>query len=483
MEGVAEVMQPTTRDAYELFARGNAALARVEHNGIAVDEAKLRSRIDDAKTQIKTMTEELKKDRVWETWRKRFGHKTRITSYQQLGEVVFGILKYPSVGTTATGKYKTDESSFEHVDLPFVKGYFEMQKIQKAVGLMQDYLGEVVDGFIHPFFNLTGNDEQNGGAVTFRGSSNGPNFQNIPNRLPKIARMIRECFVPRPGRYLIEADFGALEFCGAACFWKDPGMVAYASDPKLDIHRDMAAQCFACEVSQVHKQMRQVAKNKFVFPLLYGSYYPNIAPNLWEDMQKFGLTLVDGTKVEKHLRRKGVKKLGLCDHKQEPAPGTFESHIKGVEGWFNREFPTWSRRKEEWWGDYKRTGFFDLMTGFRVRGDYSRNFLFNCPIQGPMFHCLLWCLIELQDWLDRKGMEALIVGQIHDCILVDCPERELQRVLKKLTRLMTRDIREAWDWIIVPLKAEVDVVAPGETWYDKKPWAPDESGVWAPKGA
>jgi DNA polymerase-1 len=339
--------------------------------------------------------------------------------------------------------------TLESLDVPFVKDYLSIEKLKK---LQSTYLKgikrEVVDGFLHPFFDLHL-------ARSHRPSSSRPNFQNIPIRDPLIGKLIRSCFIPRKDHVLVEIDYSALEFKIAACFWRDDSMVAYASDPNLDIHRDMASECYRLDVDNVLSTARFFAKNQFVFPILYGSYYGNCAKNLWKESK--GLSCQDGMPLQEHL-----SDMGMARYQD------FEEHIQNVEREFNVRFPTWSSRKEQWRRDYVRDGYFDLMTGFRCSGVYSINQLMNTPIQGPAFHCLLWCLIELVKWMIKKKMKSKVIGQIHDSIIADVHRSELDDFIQKARELMTRDIRRVWDWIIVPL--DVDVETSETNWFEMHNW-------------
>ena len=110
----------------------------------------------------------------------------------------------------------------------------------------------------------------------------------------------------------------------------------------------------------------------------------------------------------------------------------------------------------------------------------TKNFCLNAPVQGAAFHCLLWSLIRLQKILRKRGLKALIIGQIHDSLLLDCPAEEIQEVLTLAKRVMTQDIRKFWSWIVVPLEAECMVSPKGESWYAKELWL-ERDGVWGPK--
>ncbi len=301
--------------------------------------------------------------------------------------------------------------------------------------------------------------------------------------------MIRCCFVPREGRCFAEIDFGSHEFNIAAAVWNDPKMIEYASDPTKDVHQDMAAKVFCIPNEEVTKEQRYLAKSQIVFPKLYGSYYIKMAIRIGEDaVGSFSgwkghpskLFTKSGRPVKKCWREAGIFKRGACVQNEPPESGSLEKHIKGIEDWFDSEFSTFSTRKNELWRRYKERGWFDYVTGFRISGIYSRNFFLNARIQGPAFHVLLESMVRISKEFKRRKMKAIIVGTIHDCLLVDCPMNELQDVLNIVQRVMTKDVPRDWDWITVPLKSEVDVAVPGTTWWEKKPWS-CEGGTWKPK--
>jgi hypothetical protein len=324
-----------------------------------------------------------------------------------------------------------------------------------------EYLENAVDVYdieVEDHHNFIANE------ICVHNSSSEPNFQNQPVRDKRQAKLIRRAYIPRDGHVLVETDYAALEFRGAANFWKDPAMVTYASDPKLDIHRDMAGECFLLPVDNVSKDCRAFAKNQFVFPELYGSYYVSMAAGLWTSISRAGLKTKDGVGIYEHLRTKGIR-----------TAKEFEGHIKRVEQKFNERFAHWSRAKDRWWQKYLERGWFPLATGFVCPGIFSYNNLMNTPIQGPSFHCLLWSVIQVNAWLKKNKMRSKIVGQIHDSILADVYEPELQDYLNYVREVMTVKVREHWDWIITPLDVEVDVS--DRSWFDKSPWK-EENGLW-----
>lgn len=444
-------MKPSTPDAFKLLMEGADAFADVEQNGMKIDVEYLDRILNDTEKKIRQLEVSLRSDEVFDTWQRHFGEKADLGSRTQLGTVIFDLLKVPCVRRTKTGRPATDAEAFEDVDYPFVKRYVDCEKLKKARGTFLMGIKNEVDseGFLHPFLNLHL-------ASTYRSSSDSPNLQNQPIRDPRQAKLIRRSFIPRSDDHvLLETDYSALEFRGAANFWHDPAMVSYASDPALDIHRDMAAECFNLTKDQVSKPARSTAKNAFVFPVLYGSTYRNCSKNLWSQIHRQELSTAAGVGLYEHLRSKGI-------HDQK----AFELHIKGVEDRFNKRFPHWSSEKDVWWDLYLKRGWFPLSTGFVCHGVFSYNNLMNTPIQGPSFHCLLWSLIQINKWLKKYKMRSKIIVQIHDSILMDVHRKELDDVLIKVEEVMTRDVRKHWDWIVTPLAVETEW---SETnWFEKK---------------
>lgn len=470
-------MTPISPDSFRLLLEGSLSLARMEHNGIRVDTDYLEKSMVRIDRKVSRLQEEMREDEVYKVWKGRFREKTLLSSPQQLATILYEELNYPCKHRTKPskshpdGQPKVDADTLSEIDLPFLRLLSRVEKYKDAKGtFLKGIQRELVDGFIHPMFSLHL-------AKTFRSSSQLINFQNLPIRDPEIGKIIRQCFIPRKGRQLVEVDFGALEFRIAAAVWKDQKMMEYASNPKLDIHRDMAAKIFKCKKELVTKEMRYLGKNGFVFPRLYGSYYIQIARNIWEAMVKQDLKMTNGESVKSHLSDKGIVELGLLDSKISPREGTFEGHMKKVETRFDEDFPTLAKGKEDWIRQTKEEGGFTTVTGFQMKGIMSNNLILNGKIQGPAFHIALESCIRHQMVLDRLKMKSLQVAEIHDCILLDCPEREVSDVLSNLKEIMTIKIPKDWKWLIVPLIVESDVTSLEGTWHDKKPVV-ESNGIW-----
>lgn len=471
----------TLKNAMDLFLEGSLVFARMEHNGLKIDENYMDGAVAKLSRKIKRLEEKLRSDDVFKTWRKRFGEKTKLGSRTQLATVLFDVMKLPSPGyTDATDgddyegerHHRTNRVALERMNLEFVKRYIRWDKADDLRSKINGVCKEIVDGYLHPDFMLQF-------ARSFRGSSAHPNFQSIHNRDKEAAEIIRKGFVPRPGNVLIENDFAAHEFKVAASRWNDPEMIRYASDKTKDIHRDSAADLFLCKPEQVSKSMRQEAKSLFVFATIYGSFYILSAGRLWNLIQNGNVTLADGTRLDDWIHGKGIREVGDLDTKRKPRKGTYEEHVKACEDRFFGRFSVFAEQRRVQYQEYLKTGKFTYLTGFEVNGVYSRNAFYNYGIQGPAFHCLLWVAIRVQKILDKKGMKSLLVGQIHDCLLCDVPIVEIQDYLNIVKQTVEVDLPKAWSWIRAPLEIEAEVA--DTNWFNKKQWV-EKSGVWGSKG-
>lgn len=459
-------MKADSKQAYNLIHKGAQALSIVEGNGIRVDTEYLTNTIKEINKKISRIESGLKKSRIWTAWKQRFGKDASLGSGEQLAYLLvsdFGkTLPETEKSTPKKIRYASSGSALLSTGLKFCTKYVELEKLKQTVNTFLSGIQREVDpnGFLHPFFNLHT-------AKTFRSSSDNPNFQNLPIRDPVQGALVRKCFIPRPGRVLVEIDYGGIEVCIAACYHKDPVMLEYIKNPEKDMHRDMAAQSFLCDTAQVSKMMRYAGKNMFVFPQFYGDYYGNNASAMWEYIQSYDLKLEGcSTSVLSHLAKQGIDRLGSTN---DTATGSFMGHMQSVEkDFWERRFPVYNNWKKSWWDSYKRNGSFRTLTGFYLDGLMGKNDAINYPVQGSAFHCLLWSLIRIQAILSKRKMKTLIVGQIHDSIVADVPATELYSYLKLAKHVMTVQLLKKWPWIIVPLTIEAEVTPKNGSWNEKK---------------
>lgn len=489
-------MSLSVADAYKFFHQTTKTFSRVESNGVKIDLAYLDRAIKETEAGIKAGEAKIKAEPEWEVWRRRF-KDANLQSTEQLAAVVYGELGYKAPGFTATGRFKADEAALEKIPRPFIKEYFRVKKLRKALGTyLKGIQREVTEkGLLHTSLNLAGgmSDDQKGGASSYRSSSSNPNLHNVPIRNPVMNKLIRQAFISRfRGGLLGELDFGQVEVRIAGVVTKDPKLRAYLNG-QGDMHFDTATEIFLIDPDQVVKKgTRDVSKNMMVFPMFYGSVYFQCAPAIWDAMDRRDLRVgVNGVPgpvtIKEHLAKKGITELGNCSpeyiKQHGTQPGTFVHHLKQVENiMWHKRFTGYTAWKKKVYQQYLETGEVHLPTGFVCRGVYRRNQVLNLPIQGPAFHLLALAMNLLQSEIDRLKLKSVLALQIHDCMLPDMIPDEVQQILDLAHEIMTVRTRQVWDWIDVPLEAEFDLVPPGRSWYDKKLWV-NRDGVWGPADA
>jgi DNA polymerase I-like protein with 3'-5' exonuclease and polymerase domains len=479
----------TTQSAYQLLHDGSLALAEIEAAGVRIDRGRLEETSKRIDADVADLERKMRSDKVWAVWKKAYGDGAKFDSRDQLADIIFNRLGYESKEMTTKGRRpKANKEALEVIDLDFVIDYLRTASLKKAKSTYLDGIRrEMVehDGlwFIHPGFNLNT-------TATFRSSSDGPNWQNNPVRNPEMAEAIRRVVVPRPGCDFAEPDFSQVEVRMATVYSGDPVLLADATDPDKDTHRDVAASLFRLDAGQVPKKtLRHVAKNRFVFPQFYGSSYFNCAKNIWQAITHQKMRVGkdgDGDLAVDHLRKKGVTHLGECDPEAlrrsgGPAPDSFVAVCKEVQDKYWRERHVHTAWRQRTYERYCRTGRLRMKTGLVSRDNLSRNQVYDYQIQCDAFMGMLWSLTRLLKLIRKYRMKTKIVGEIHDSHQDDIPRRERDDFLNLTIDVMTRQLPKAWPWINVPLAVEVEVSPEGTSWYDKKQWIPDSHGHWSPK--
>lgn len=454
---------PNTLEAYKLLHEGTLALCHAEQAGLRIDMDYVEKKSKHLTRQIDRIENNFKESQFFKDWQRSSKVKVNIGSGPQLGKYLYEVKGIKPSKETEKGSGSTDDKALKQLNIPELNDLLEAKKLKK---LRDTYLigftREQVDGYIHPFFNLNL-------AQTFRSSSDSPNFQNLPKRDKEAMKIVRSAIYARPGHGLMEADFSGIEVRSNACINQDTNLIKYILDPTSDMHRDMAQQIFKVEDfnKQIpgHAVLRQAAKNAFVFPEFYGSWYKNCAEGLvctWGELPKtkwkkgMGIPLGKAT-LSDHLIAEGL-----------PSYEQFTDHLKGIEDdfWHNRfkEYDAW---KERWWRQYQKKGYFDLPTGFRCVGLMDRKQVCNYPGQGSAFHCLLWSFAQLDKVRIEEGWNTKLVGQIHDSIVLDYHPAELEHVKETIHRILTKELPEAFKWIIVPMEIEIEVNGVDKSWADK----------------
>lgn len=280
-------------------------------------------------------------------------------------------------------------------------------------------------------------------------NSSDPNFQNVPKRDKEGSKIIRSLLFPHKGQKLAEYDFKAVEVGTGACYHKDPTMISYIENPKNDMHRDTGIELFMYEdnVQDFSKFDRQIAKNRFVFPEFYGSYFEQTAPDLWTYCSK---------EARANLRRNGVRNLK-----------DFTEHVREVEDIFwNERFPVYTAWKKDLYKFYLKHGYVDSLTGFRYYGPMTKNEVLNTAIQGSAHHILLYLFNRLSDAIERKKLKTKMIGQIHDSAIPSVQPEEEPYIDKLVWYYGTQKVREDFDWIIVPLQIEKSAAPVDRPWSE-----------------
>lgn len=454
---------PNTLKAYELFHEGTFALFRAEQAGLRIDLDYVEKKSKHLDRQINRLEQKLKDSQFFKDWQKSTKTKINLNSGKQLGKFLYEVKGLKPPKETKGGDGSTDDKALKQLNIPELDDFLEIKKLKK---LRDTYLlgftREQIDGYIHPFFNLNL-------AQTFRSSSDSPNFQNLPKRDEEAMKIVRSAICARPGHQLMEADFSGIEVRSNACINKDRNLIKYVCDPSTDMHRDMAMQIFKIKKfnkkTDGHSALRQAAKNAFVFPEFYGSWYKNCADGLactWGGLPKTkwkaGMGIeYDGKYLSDHLINNKIDSYSQ-----------FTEHLKEVEWdfWHNR-FPEYDAWKERWWRQYQKTGYFDIPTGFRCAGLMDRKQVCNYPGQGSAFHCLLWSLIQLDKIQIAEKWDTRIVGQIHDSIVLDVNPDEKEYVKETIHSILTKELPMAFKWIIVPMEIEITEFSVDGSWADK----------------
>ena len=454
-------INPRTIEAYKLLHDGTLALARAERQGIRVDLDYVNEKKEYLIKKMNRFEQKFRSSDFHKHWKSSVKSKTpNINSDSQLANFLYNIKKLTPYKTTKSGQGSTDEESLKQLNIPELNLLLKKKKLKGILDKLEGFEKEATNGYMHPFFNLNT-------VITYRSSSDSPNFQNIHKRDKEANKICRGALFPRPGHQLFSADFSGIEVRIAACYHQDSNMINYIKDPTSDMHGDMAKQIFIIDDfnKKIHSQLRQAAKNGFVFPQFYGDYYKNNAIGICNDWIKLpqsrwkkgmGIEL-DSHCISDHLISKGIASFDK-----------FVNHIKEIEyDFWNNRFFEYQKWKTRWWESYKKYGYIDMKTGFRCSGGMSRNDCVNYPIQGTAFHCLLWCFIELDRISMQENWDTKLIGQIHDDIVMDVNPDELEHVTKTIKRVTCEDLPKHWDWINIPLDIEMELCPIDGSWADK----------------
>ena len=350
------------------------------------------------------------------------GEEFNINSTQQLGRILFDQLGLPPVKKTKTG-YSTNADVLDKLrgSHPIIQEILDYRQLTKLKSTYVDGLGKVIgpDGRIHTCF-------QNTVTATGRLSSTEPNLQNIPIRT-ELGAQLRKMFVAPAGRVLVDADYSQIELRLLACMAGDQAMIDGFNSGE-DIHRITASQVFGVPQSEVTPQMRRSAK-AVNFGIVYG-----ISP--FSLSQDIGVTVAQAKEyMEKYFQHySGVR-----------------SYMDGVVARAKADgYVTTLFARRRWVPELKSSNFNTRSFGERVA--------LNAPIQGTAADIIKVAMIRVRDRLLAEGLKGRLVLQVHDELIVECPEEEAEAV-----RRLVKEEMEAVISLPVPLVADT---AAGRSWAD-----------------
>jgi len=394
-------------------------LARMEIAGVAIDQSALSELSTAFGAEITRLEREA--ERV-------VGHVVALGSPKQLGELLFVELSLPKGKKTKTGAWSTDASVLEEIqgEHPIVGIAMEWRTVSKLQSTYVEALPKLVeaDGRVHTTF-------QQAVAATGRLSSTDPNLQNIPIRTA-LGRKIRNTFIAEKGNTLVAADYSQIELRILAHVTRDEHLIA-AFAAGEDIHRATAARVLGKPAADVDADERAMAK-MVNFGIAYG-------------MGDFGLATRAG------ISRDAAKSFIAGYFERYPGIRRYIDTIK-EEARTNGSVTTQLGR---------RRPIPELRAGNPALRAAGERAAINHPIQGTAADVIKIAMIRLSPRLAEAGLKARLVLQVHDELLLEVPNGEVDRLAPLLVETMEGALA-----LDVPLTVEVKS---GPRWDEMKPWS------------
>ena len=391
-------------------------LGDMEYVGIHVDENTLNElgvlfndRIGELETKIYEIS----------------GEKFNINSPKQLGVVLFEKLELPVIKKTKTG-YSTNAEVLEklrdkHEIIDMITDYRTVVKLKSTYVEGIKNLINPLDGRIHSSFNQAI-------ATTGRISSTDPNMQNIPVRT-ELGRQLRRVFVAGKGSKLVDADYSQVELRVLAHMSGDEDMVD-AFESGMDIHRKTASQVFNVDFEDVTSELRSAAK-AVNFGIIYGKSDFGLAKDL-------DISLVKAKEYIENYFARFPKIKGFMDFIVEDAE--------------EKGYSTTMFGRRRYIPEIKSSNFIEKNRGKRAA--------MNAPIQGSAADIIKIAMVNVHNRLGEEGLKSRLILQVHDELIVEAIESEVDRV----SDLLKEEMENA-----VNLKVSLDVdLNVGDSWYETK---------------
>jgi len=388
-------------------------LQKIERNGVLIDSALLEVQSSELGARMQELEQQ-----AYEA----AGGPFNLGSPKQIGEIFFGKLGLPVIKKTATGAPSTDEEVLQKLaeDYPLPKILLEYRGMSKLKSTYTDKLPKMVNpktGRVHTNYAQAV-------AITGRLSSNEPNLQNIPVRTSE-GRRIREAFIAPPGSVIVSADYSQIELRIMAHISGDPAMLKAFAEGEY-IHRATASEIFGIPPEEVQSEQRRYAK-VINFGLIYGMSAFGLAQNLGIERG------AASSYIERYFARfAGVKQYMDETRLQAKARGYVET-VFGRRLWLPE---------------------INSPNGPRRAG--AERAAINAPMQGTAADLIKLAMIAVQGWLEAAKLGTRMIMQVHDELVLEVPESELELVRVKLPELMASVAT-----LKVPLVAETGV---GPNW-------------------
>jgi DNA polymerase-1 len=366
-------------------------LAEMELTGIRVNTNLLKELSREFSAKLAELEKEIYK---------LAGQEFNINSPKQLGEILFDKLKLPHGRKTKTG-YSTDVKVLEKLsfhELPqAVLIHRNLSKLQSTYVEKLAGLAHPKTGRVHTSFNQTV-------TATGRLSSSKPNLQNIPIRTEEGQR-IRQAFVPEKGHVFVAGDYSQIDLRVLAHYSQDKALLeAFRSGQ--DIHNQTAAEIFFVSPMLITSQMRRVAKT-INFGIVYG-------------MSSFGL----------------AGQLNLSRKEAQTFIDRYFKHYAGVQQ-FMEEIVIQARKDRYVTTLLNRIRLLpDISSSNRTRREFAERTAINTPIQGTAADIIKLAMIRVEHELQKAELQAKMLLQIHDELVFEVPEKEVDKTEKLVKNCM-----------------------------------------------
>jgi len=388
-------------------------LFTIERNGVLIDANMLNAQSNEIGMKLVAL-----ENQAYEL----AGQPFNLGSPKQLQEILFGKLGIKPLKKTPSGTPSTDEDVLQELalDYPLPKVLLEYRGLAKLKSTYTDKLPRMINpatGRVHTSYNQAV-------AITGRLASSDPNLQNIPVRSAE-GRRIREAFIAPKGSVIVSADYSQIELRIMAHLSQDKGMLdAFANNE--DIHRATAAEIFGVERENVDNEQRRYAK-VINFGLIYGMSAFGLAQNL----------NIERSAAQSYIERYFARYPGVREYMQNTREIAKQQGY--VETYFGRRL---------WVPEIKSPN------GMRRAG--AERAAINAPMQGTAADLIKLAMIAVDKWLKDEKLQSKLIMQVHDELVLEVPESELELVKQRLPELMQHVAK-----LDVPLLAEVGV---GHNW-------------------